>query len=75
MSCDAPATRLHAGVLLAKEAAGGTWEKLGALFGLTAQAVGCWDRVPAERVVEVEKKTGVPREQLRPDLYRRGGKR
>ncbi|MBI1213852.1 MAG: hypothetical protein GC190_20515, partial [Alphaproteobacteria bacterium] len=29
-------------------------------------------KVPAERVVEVETATGVPRERLRPDLYRDG---
>lgn len=26
-------------------------------------------RIPAERVIDVERATGVPREQLRPDLY------
>lgn len=41
-------------------------------LGLTRSAVAMWDRVPAERVVEVERITGVPREQLRPDLYRTG---
>lgn len=30
-----------------------------------------WQRVPAERVIEVERITGIPREKLRPDLYRR----
>ena len=28
--------------------------------------------VPAERVVAIERATGVPRERLRPDLYDRG---
>jgi DNA-binding transcriptional regulator YdaS (Cro superfamily) len=27
--------------------------------------------VPAERVVEVERVTGIPREQLRPDLFQK----
>ena len=27
------------------------------------------ERVPAERVIEVERVTGVPRSELRPDLY------
>lgn len=31
----------------------------------------CAGRLPAERVVEVERITGIPREQLRPDLYTR----
>lgn len=26
-------------------------------------------RVPAERVIDVERLTGIPRERLRPDLY------
>jgi DNA-binding transcriptional regulator YdaS (Cro superfamily) len=34
-------------------------------------SVSRWRRVPAERVVDVEKITGIPREELRPDLYRR----
>lgn len=38
---------------------------------LTTQAVYAWDRVPAEKVVRVEEITGVPREELRPDLYER----
>ena len=36
----------------------------------TPQAISQWDQVPAERVVEVERATGVPRERLRPDLFR-----
>lgn len=36
---------------------------------ITPQAVSQWTRVPAERVLEVERVTGVPRHELRPDLY------
>lgn len=43
-------------------------------IGRTKQAVNQWKRVPGELVPEVERATGVPREQLRPDLYRKGGK-
>lgn len=39
-------------------------------LGVRSSAVAVWARVPAERVVEVERITGIPREQLRPDLYR-----
>ena len=39
-------------------------------LGLRSSAVAVWTRVPAERVVEVERITSIPREQLRPDLYR-----
>jgi DNA-binding transcriptional regulator YdaS (Cro superfamily) len=40
-------------------------------LGLTRAAVVKWDKVPAERVVDVEHSTGIPRERLRPDLYRK----
>lgn len=42
------------------------------LLGCTQQAVGNWiakGRLPAERVVAVEVVSGVPRHQLRPDLF------
>lgn len=55
--------------LKAAIAAVGSQAKLGAAFGITAQAVSLWRRVPAERVVDVEKLTGIPRHVLRPDLY------
>lgn len=39
-------------------------------LGVTRGAVAKWQQVPASRVVAVEKCTGIPRERLRPDLYR-----
>lgn len=36
---------------------------------ITHGAVSQWKRVPAERVLTVEKVTGIPRHLLRPDLY------
>lgn len=38
-------------------------------LGITRGAVAKWDRIPAERVLEVERVTGISRHQLRPDLY------
>lgn len=36
---------------------------------VTRSAVQQWKRVPADRALEVERLTGVPRHELRPDLY------
>lgn len=38
-------------------------------LGITAQAISQWTRVPVERVLDVERITGVPRHELRPDIY------
>lgn len=38
-------------------------------LGVTPGAISMWTHVPAERVVHVEKATGIPREKLRPDLF------
>ena len=48
----------------------GLMAKVATGLGLSRAAVATWDRVPAERVVAVEEITGIPRESLRPDLYR-----
>lgn len=55
-------------VKLAAEKAGGI-VKLSLALGLSRGAASQWRRVPAERVIEVERLTGIPREILRPDLY------
>lgn len=34
------------------------------------QSLYSWDRVPADRLIAVEALTGIPREELRPDLFR-----
>jgi DNA-binding transcriptional regulator YdaS (Cro superfamily) len=38
-------------------------------LGLSRAAITRWTKVPAERVVEVEKITSIPRQLLRPDLW------
>lgn len=40
-------------------------------LGVSSSAVAAWKRVPASRVLQVERLTGgaVPRTRLRPDLY------
>lgn len=53
------------------KAAGGQSE-LARRLDIRQQSVYYWiqrGRVPAERVLEVERVTGVPRHQIRPDLY------
>lgn len=38
-------------------------------LGISRAAVSQWPRVPPDRVLEVERITGVPKEELRPDIY------
>lgn len=55
----------------AARAAGGQ-SALARRVGVQPQSVNLWvrhGRVPAERVLAVEAATGVPRHELRPDLY------
>jgi DNA-binding transcriptional regulator YdaS (Cro superfamily) len=51
--------------------AAGSLRKLAKLLKIQPSAVRKWRNVPDHRIIEIEKKTGVPREKLRPDLYRR----
>lgn len=56
----------------AKEAMNGSTGLSRALGGegvISPQAISQWKRVPAERVLQVERVTGVPRHELRPDIY------
>jgi DNA-binding transcriptional regulator YdaS (Cro superfamily) len=52
----------------ALKAAGGQ-SKLAAALDISAQAISQWDEVPPLRVLAVEQVSGVPRHELRPDLY------
>ena len=60
------------GLKEALKRAGGQ-QALGRLLNISVQAVHQWRRVPAERIIAVERATGVPRARLRPDLYERAG--
>lgn len=53
----------------AVKAAGGP-TKFAAALGINRQAIWQWKKCPINRIVEVEKISGIPREELRPDLYR-----
>jgi len=58
------------GLLKAIEAAGNQ-RRLALLLGIDPAAVNGWKKIPAHRIVEIERLTGVPREELRPELYRK----
>jgi len=45
--------------------------KISRELGITHGAISQWRRVPAERVLDVERVTGISRHDLRPDLYPR----
>lgn len=44
--------------------------RLATRLGITHGAVSQWKRVPAEHLAEVEAETGIPRKELRPDIFR-----
>ena len=50
------------------DAAGGI-AQLARKIGISQPSVSNWNKVPAQRVIAVEAATGVPRNDLRPDLY------
>jgi DNA-binding transcriptional regulator YdaS (Cro superfamily) len=61
------------GLKRAIETAGGQ-NRLAKLINVTQSQVWYWlmrskKGVPAERVIDIERETGVPRSELRPDLY------
>lgn len=57
------------GLELALARTNGAYGLAKALNGVSYQAVQKWRKVPAERVHDVERVSGVPRHLLRPDLY------
>lgn len=48
----------------------GLQSKLARHLGVTRQAISAWPVVPIDRLKDVEKFTGIPRETLRPDIFR-----
>lgn len=57
-----------AAVTRAIEAAGGT-TVLADKLGITQPSVSQWGKIPVERVLDIERLTGIPRHDLRPDIY------
>lgn len=71
------------GLFLARDRAGGTWAALAAAVSrvpgaapVTRQGAWWWSRagVPADRAVQIEEATGIPRSVLRPDLFPEAGR-
>lgn len=62
--------RRSEGLRRALEAAGGP-SNLARLLGITQPSVSNWTEVPLDRLLAVEKVTGVSRRVLRPDLFRK----
>jgi hypothetical protein len=58
------------GLRLAIEAAGNV-SRLALLCGVSRAAACAWTRIPDDRIIQIEMVTGVPREKLRPELFRR----
>ena len=48
----------------------GSLRSLARELGISPQALSQWKRVPAYRILQIEAVTGIPRERLRPDLFR-----
>lgn len=38
-------------------------------LGITRIAIYKWQKIPAKWLIEIEERTGIPRQELRPDLY------
>lgn len=47
----------------------GSMSALAGWAGVTRQAVSNWRKVPAERVLKIEKASGISRHKIRPDIY------
>lgn len=51
------------------KAAGGV-NALAKSINITSQAVSQWREIPVKRCLDIEKATGIPREELRPDFFK-----
>jgi DNA-binding transcriptional regulator YdaS (Cro superfamily) len=58
------------GLRLAIEKAGSQY-RLARIIGITLPALTRWERIPLKRLLQVEKLLEIPREKLRPDMFRR----
>ncbi len=51
--------------------AAGNKSALARALGIQVQSIQQWKRIPAERVLQIERITGISRHVLRPDIYPR----
>lgn len=65
--------KLNAGLQRAIDAVNGQ-HKLAELLGVSQPTIHhyLYENCPPERAVEIERVTGVPREEIRPDIFSRG---
>ncbi len=49
--------------------AAGNASELARRLGIKVQAIQQWKQIPAKRIIAVEAVTGIPRNELRPELY------
>ena len=70
MASPYPRRRRTEGLLAALRASGGL-RPLARSLDLTPQAISMWHDIPLKYLLAVEQATGVPRETLRPDIYRK----
>jgi DNA-binding transcriptional regulator YdaS (Cro superfamily) len=47
----------------------GRLSKLAAALEINPSAISQWDEIPLNRVIGVERCTGIPRQELRPDFF------
>jgi len=47
----------------------GRLSNLARALGITPAAINQWETVPADKLIVIEGETGIPRQELRPDLY------
>jgi DNA-binding transcriptional regulator YdaS (Cro superfamily) len=47
----------------------GRLSNLARVLDITPAAINQWEMVPADKLVRIETETGIPRQELRPDLY------
>jgi DNA-binding transcriptional regulator YdaS (Cro superfamily) len=57
------------GLAAAVKTAGGV-RSLGRALNIAHSSILTWKQIPARHILQIEKLTGIPRERLRPDLYR-----